>query len=167
MMDLKFVFTVSLVAIMAVTAANAEIASTDYVNDATLTIQKNGTDVGEFSANASEDKTINITVPTGTLASKNAVTSDLITDKTIVNADISDSAAIAQSKISGLTSALDAKQDATTAVKHTENAAVGGETLPVYVASTGQATVVKGTSVPVGAKTVTDPTAWASIWIEE
>lgn len=34
------------------------------VNDATLTIQKNGTSVGTFSANASSNKTVNITVPT-------------------------------------------------------------------------------------------------------
>lgn len=33
------------------------------VNDATLTIQKNGTTVDTFTANASENKTINITVP--------------------------------------------------------------------------------------------------------
>ena len=36
------------------------------VNNATLTIQKNGTDVGTFTANASANKDINITVPTKT-----------------------------------------------------------------------------------------------------
>lgn len=36
------------------------------VNDATLTIQKNGTDVGTFTANASSNVTANITVPTQT-----------------------------------------------------------------------------------------------------
>lgn len=34
------------------------------VNDATLTVQKNGTSVGTFTANASTNKTINVTVPT-------------------------------------------------------------------------------------------------------
>lgn len=34
------------------------------VNNATLTIQRNNTDVGTFTANASSNKTINITVPT-------------------------------------------------------------------------------------------------------
>ena len=34
------------------------------VNDATLDVQRNGTSVGTFTANASIDKTINITVPT-------------------------------------------------------------------------------------------------------
>ena len=38
------------------------------------------------------------------------ITSGMITDKTIVNADISDTAEIAQSKISGLTDALSGKQ---------------------------------------------------------
>ena len=36
------------------------------VNNATLTIQKNGTDVSTFTANASSDVTANITVPTNT-----------------------------------------------------------------------------------------------------
>lgn len=34
------------------------------VNNATLTIQKNGTSVGTFTANASSNKTVNVTVPT-------------------------------------------------------------------------------------------------------
>lgn len=42
------------------------------VNDATLTIQKNSTTVDTFTANASVDKTINITVPT-TAADVNAL----------------------------------------------------------------------------------------------
>ena len=172
MMDLKFVFTVSLVAIMAVTAANADIASTTYytagsnisisaesngkktisasvptVNNATLTIKKNGTSVGTFTANASEAKTIDITVPT-------------------VDTALSDTSTNAvQNKI--VKSALDAKQNAATAVKHTASTAAGGETRPVYVASNGQATAVTGTSVPVGAATATSSTTWASIWIEE
>lgn len=36
------------------------------VNDATLTVQKNGTSVGTFTANSSTDSTVNITVPTAT-----------------------------------------------------------------------------------------------------
>ena len=41
-------------------------ASLPTVNDATLTIQKNGTTVDTFTANASSNKTVNITVPTKT-----------------------------------------------------------------------------------------------------
>lgn len=44
------------------------------VNNATLTIQKNGTNVATFTANASSDSTINITVPTGAAADKGVVT---------------------------------------------------------------------------------------------
>lgn len=47
----------------------ADIASTEYVdgkiptvNDATLTIQRNGANVGTFSANANANKTINVDV---------------------------------------------------------------------------------------------------------
>lgn len=38
--------------------------NTYSVNNATLTIQKNGTRVGSFTANASSNSTVNITVPT-------------------------------------------------------------------------------------------------------
>ena len=110
MIKTRFVLAVSLVAFMAVGVAHADIAGTGYVGDATLTIQKNGASVGTFTANASEAKTINITVPTGSLASKSAVASADITDGTIVNADISSSAAIAQSKIANLTTDLAAKE---------------------------------------------------------
>ena len=41
-------------------------ATQPTVNDATLTIQKNGTNVGTFTANASSNSTIDITVPTKT-----------------------------------------------------------------------------------------------------
>lgn len=45
------------------------------VNNATLTIQKNGTTVDTFTANSATDKIINITVPTGTAANKGVDTS--------------------------------------------------------------------------------------------
>ena len=94
MMKVKGIFAVSLIAMMVVGGAYAEIASSGYVdekidglatvaktgsfndlddkptiptvNNATLTIQKNGTSAGTFTANASANKTINITVPTQT-----------------------------------------------------------------------------------------------------
>ena len=49
------------------------------VNDATLTIQKNGTDVATFSANSSTNATANITVPTKT--------SDLTNDSGFITSD--------------------------------------------------------------------------------
>ena len=49
-----------------------EIANGSDVNDAVLTIQKNGTTLDTFSANASQNKTINVTVPV-TAADVNAL----------------------------------------------------------------------------------------------
>lgn len=46
------------------TSGAAEILNKPDINNATLTIQKNGTDVGTFTANQSTDQTVNITVPT-------------------------------------------------------------------------------------------------------
>ena len=46
------------------TSGPAEILNKPDINNATLTIQKNGTDVGTFTANQSTDQTIDITVPT-------------------------------------------------------------------------------------------------------
>ena len=59
--------SVSGLATVATTGAYSDLAGTPTiptVNDATLTIQKNGTAVDTFTANASSNKTINITVPT-------------------------------------------------------------------------------------------------------
>lgn len=50
-----------------VTSINGEsgdITIPTVVNDAKLTIQQNGTEVGNFTANSAVDKTVNITVPT-------------------------------------------------------------------------------------------------------
>ena len=93
-----------------------EFPAPPVVNDATLTIQKNGTSVGTFKANQSKDETINITVPTGALASKDAVTTSEITDGTIATADIADNA-ITTAKIaaSAVTSAKIKDLNVTTA----------------------------------------------------
>ena len=44
--------------------ASGDLALTDDIGDATITIQKNGVDVDTFKVNAKTDKAINITVPT-------------------------------------------------------------------------------------------------------
>jgi hypothetical protein len=49
-----------------IAADNTISASQPTVGNATLTIQKNGTSAGTFTANATSNKTINITVPTKT-----------------------------------------------------------------------------------------------------
>ena len=70
-------------------------SSLPTVNDATLTIQKNGTNVQTFTANASSDVTANITVPT--------VVSDLTNDSGYQTAsDVSSAIATAISGITGI-----------------------------------------------------------------
>ena len=119
----KNIFTVSFFAIMVVAGARAEIVSTTLlekklptVNNAKLTIQKNGTAVGTFTANSATDNTVNITVPTGGLASKD----------TISDADVATGANIDQKKIKDLTADLGKKED--TANKATENYTSGSTT---------------------------------------
>ena len=104
----KNIFTVSFFAIMVVAGARAEIVSTTLlekrlptVNNATLTIQQNGKDVETFTANSATNKTVNITVPTGGLASKN----------TISDADVATNADIDQNKIKDLPKVLGEKED--------------------------------------------------------
>lgn len=61
-----------------ISANNTISASQPTVGNATLTIQKNGTNVQTFTANATSNKTANITVPTKT--------SDLTNDSGFVDA---------------------------------------------------------------------------------
>ena len=113
----KNIFTVSFFAIMVVAGARAEIVSTTLleqklptVNNATLTIQQNGTAVGTFTANSSTNETVNITVPTGSLASKD----------TISDADVA-TGAISQDKIKDLSTDLGKKEDTANKVTDTKN----------------------------------------------
>ena len=89
------------------------------VNDATLTIQKNGTAVDTFTANASVNKTINITVPT-TAADVDAVPTSRTVNGSALSSNITlDGADIA---LTGYT-----KPNATSAIAaaDTINAAIG------------------------------------------
>ena len=67
--DAKAREDISNLATVATTGAYSDLSGTPTiptVNNATLTIQKNGTAVNTFTANASSDVTVNITVPTNT-----------------------------------------------------------------------------------------------------
>ena len=185
------------------------------VNNATLTIQKNGTNVATFTANSASAATANITVPTKTSELTNdsnyATTTQVnarvataqgtdnandvmvvnssgnVTPALITNANISSSAAIAQSKISGLTDALAEKLSTTgTAAKATADAK-GNNIADTYATksqinaldstSTGTGAVVTGVSqtdgkvsvtkgnvqIPVGSATAT---SYATIWVQ-
>lgn len=74
-------------------AGKADTGAIPTVNDAILTIQKNGDEVGTFTANASNPKTINITVPVKTSELDNDsgfVTSDDLPDSYTLNPATSD-----------------------------------------------------------------------------
>lgn len=114
-------------------------SSLPTVNNATLTIQKNGTTVATFAANSDTEATANIIVPTKV--------SDLENDSSYAT-----------------TIELDGKQDKSTAVTHTEKTAAGTTTRPVYVTDAGVATAVSGISVPV--KEEGNTKSWAEIWVE-
>ena len=185
------------------------------VNNATLTIQKNGTNVATFTANSASAATANITVPTKTSELTNdssfATTTQVnarvataqgtdnandvmvvnssgnVAPALITNANISSSAAIAQSKISGLTDALAGKLSTTgTAAKATADA--NGNNIASTYATKSQITaldstlsgtgaVVTGVSQTDGKVSVTkgnvkipfggrDATDYAAIWVE-
>lgn len=148
------------------------------VNNATLTIQKNGTNVATFTANSANAATANITVPTKTSELTNdsnyATTAQVnarvataqgtdnandvmvvnssgnVTPALITNANISSSAAIAQSKISGLTDALAGKLSTTgTAAKATADA--NGNNIANTYATKAQLTALDSTSSGTGA----------------
>ena len=80
------------------------------VNDATLTIQKNGTSIGTFTANASSNVTVNVEVPTKT--------SDLTNDSGFLGPDEEEVISAALNKlnddITANTSAIATKQNALT-----------------------------------------------------
>lgn len=58
-----------------ITATKESLPTIPTVNNATLTIQKNGTSVATFTANSATNTTANITVPTGAAADKGVDTS--------------------------------------------------------------------------------------------
>lgn len=75
------------------------------VNDATLTIKRNGTAVDTFTANASVDKSINITVPTKTSELTND--SSLVVDASYVHTDNNFTTA-EKTKLSGIATGAEA-----------------------------------------------------------
>ena len=74
-------------------AGKADSADIPTVNNATLTIQKNGSNVGTFTANAASPSTINITVPTTTSQLTNNsgfITADDLPEDYVLTAATSD-----------------------------------------------------------------------------
>ena len=159
------------------------------VNNATLTIQKNGSTVDTFTANASANKTINITVPTTTSQLTN--NSGFITSVPVATANVlggvksGGSIDVDTSGVVTVNSAMTAT-NAKNAVSAT-NDAEGNDIILTYATksqitaldstSTGTGAVVTGVSQTDGKVTVTkgnveipyggqDATSYVSIWVE-
>ena len=170
---------------VATTGAYGDLTGTPTiptVNNATLTIQKNGSTVDTFTANASANKTINITVPT--------VTSQLTNDSNFITADTLPVATadtlggvksggditVATSGVVTVNSAKTATHDAGGNVI-TDTYATKSQITALDSTSTGTGAVVTGVSQTDGKVTVTkgnveipyggqDATSYVSIWVE-
>ena len=108
------------------------------VNNATLTIQKNGTAVGTFTANASSNETINITVPT-TAADVGAVPTTRKVNGEALSSDVTlDGADIALTGYTkpGSTSAVAAADTVNAAIGKLEAALDGKQASGSYVPTT-------------------------------
>ena len=161
------------------------------VNNATLTIQKNGSMVDTFTANASANKTINITVPTATSQltnDSNFITADTLPVATADtlggvksggDIDVDTSGAVT---VKSARSATNAK-NATNATNDAEGKdiiltyATKSEITGLNSSSTGSGAVVTGVSQSAGKVSVTkgnvkipvggeNATSYATIWIE-
>ena len=128
-----------------VSSSRADIASVQYVesviptvNDATLTIQKNGSTVDTFTANSASNKTVNITVPT-TAADVSAVpttrtvnTKALSSDVTLSGGDI----AVTGYSKPGETGAIEATDTVNAAIGKLEKALDAKQASGSYVPTT-------------------------------
>ena len=165
------------------------------VNNATLTIQKNGSMVDTFTANASANKTINITVPTATSQltnDSNFITADTLpvaTADTLGGVKSGGDITVATSGTVTVNSAKTA-----TNAKNATNDAEGNDIISTYatkdelpaasdilttttVTSLGTGAVLTGVSVTAGKVTLQkgnvqipsggqDATSYVSIWVE-
>lgn len=125
------------------------------VNNATLTIQKNGTNVQTFTANASSNKTANITVPTAV--------SELTNDSGYITGYTETDPVFSASAASGITSSDISDWNSKSEVSVTRHTTTGtniadltidGTTTKLYAPTSGGGTVtdveVDGTSVVTG-----------------
>lgn len=120
------------------TSTLASIDDIPAVNDATLTIQKNGTSVGTFTANASSDVIANITVPTSTSQLTN--NSDFATNSSVDEkiAGLVNSAPEALDTLGELATALETHEDAYDALLETVGKKANKSDINTLVARTEQ-----------------------------
>ena len=141
-------------------AQKADKSAIPTVGDGVLSVQRNGKIVGTFSANATEDASINIPVPEKVSELENDAGYGTYTKPT-TGIPKSDLASSVQASLGKADTALQkhqdisGKQDKSTAVTHTANTAVGSATKPVYIAANGAATPIShsiNADVPANAK---------------
>ena len=141
-------------------AQKADKSDIPAVGNGTLSVQRNGKNVGSFSANATEDASINIPVPEKASELENDAGYGTYTKPT-TGIPKSDLASGVQASLGKADTALQkhqdisGKQDKSTAVTHTANTAVGSATKPVYIAANGAATPIShsiNADVPANAK---------------
>ena len=154
---MKKILTVSLFAMMAVSAANADIASTKYVDDIAKTKQAS---LGFTPENVANKVTSVTSASTNTQYPSAQAVFQYVSGQIGTVNNNNNSLKLRVDGLEATTAALDEdKQDNLTAT--------GSANRPVYAAAGGVAAVT-GVSIPVGAAetTSTAETAWASIWVE-
>ena len=123
------------------------------VNNATLTIQRNGTDVGTFTANASSNKTINIT-DNDTIYTLPAATSSALGGVKIGSNITNSSGTISVATANGSTLGV---------VKAGTNVSISSGAVSVATGTPSTLGVVKVGQIPSGSET---STTYATIWVE-
>lgn len=111
------------------------------VNDATLTIQKNGSTIDTFTANASSNKTVNVTVPTATSDLTND--SNYVADANYVHTD-NNFTSSEKTKLAGIEAG--AQVNTVTDVEVDGTSVVSGGVAEVSLTSK-QDTLVSGTNI--------------------
>ena len=154
---MKKILTVSLFAMMAVSAANADIASTKYVDDIAKTKQAS---LGFTPENVANKVTSVTSASTNTQYPSAQAVYQYVSGEMTSLSGKNDSLKTRVDTLEATTAALEEdKQDNLTAT--------GSANRPVYAVAGGVAAVT-GVSIPVGAAktTSTAETAWESIWVE-
>ena len=121
---------------VATSGSYTDLLDTPTIGDATVTIQKNGTTAGTFKANATVDKSINITVPTKTSDLSND--SNFVVDANYVHTD-NNFDNTAKNKLASIAGGAEVNVQSDWNETNTEDDAYikNKPTIPTYTAGTG------------------------------
>ncbi len=178
-----------------ITVTRASLPTIPTVNDATLTIQKNGTNVATFTANSGTAATANITVPTTVAELSDSEDYATVEQVNVQLSSISTENGKLRSAVEQLQGDLESKQTESTAEYQMGNASGGWTTMTAaqqnalnsgvtsatkvtHTANTAAGTTTRPVYVTSGgvATAVTgvsipygaesNPTSWVTIWVE-